>query len=212
MTFARVRALIFVAVLFMTAGVVVIMAIGRDTQTQPIVGVNCPSGMIPAKVRMPDEFEVTVNVYNGTRRAGLAQDIGEQLKNRGFKIKKMGNPPGNKVYENEVAVITYGAPAVGAAHLVSAYFLAGQASMNFDIKRTDALVDVILGTEFQQLATVTEVNQSIAAIGTPDLPEGTCEADDPAPPSPTPTPSPGPSTTPGPSGGPSGSARPTQAA
>jgi hypothetical protein len=68
---------------------------------------------------------------------------------------------------------------------------------------------VILGTEFQQLATVTEVNQSIAAIGTPDLPEGTCEADDPAPPSPTPTPSPGPSNSPGPSRGPSRSAAPT---
>ena len=199
MTFARVRALIFVAVLFMTAGVVVIMAIGRDTQTRPTLGTNCPSGMIPAKIRMPDEFEVTVNVLNGTRKVGLAQDVGAQLKNRGFKIKKMGNPPGNKLYENEIAVITYGPKAVGAANLVSAYFLAGQATMNFDLKRTDALVDVILGTEFQQLATVTEVNQSIAAIGTPDLPEGTCEADDPAPPSPTPSPSPGPSNSPAPS-------------
>jgi hypothetical protein len=211
MTFARVRALISVAVLFMTAGIVVIMAIGRDSQTQPIVGTNCPAGMVPAKIRMPDEFEVTVNVYNGTRKVGLAQDIGAQLKNREFKIKKMGNPPGNKIYENEIAVINYGPQAVGAAYLVSAYFLAGQASMNFDLKRTDGLVDVILGTEFQQLATVTEVNQSIAAIGTPDLPEGTCEADDPAPPSPTSTPGPGRSNTPGPSGGPSGSAKPTKA-
>jgi hypothetical protein len=211
MTFARVRALIFVAVLFMTAGVVVIMAIGRDSQTQPIVGTSCPSGMVPAKVRMPDEFEVTVNVYNGTRKVGMAEDISEQLKNRGFKIKKRGNPPGNKVYENEIAVINYGPPTVGAAFLVSAYFLAGQASMNFDLERTDATVDVILGTEFQQLATVTEVNQSIAAIGTPTLPDGTCEADDPVPPSPTPTLSPGPSTSPGPSRGPSGSAKPTKA-
>jgi hypothetical protein len=213
MTFARVRALIFVAVLFMTAGVVVIMAIGRDTQTKPIVGIDCPAGLVPAKIRMPDEFEVSINVLNGTRKVGLAQDIGEQLKNRGFKIKKMGNPAGNKIAENEIAVINYGPQAVGAAFLVSAYFLAGQASMNFDLKREDAVVDVILGTEFQQLATVTEVNQSIAAIGTPTLPDGTCEADDPAPPSPTPTPSPGPSGGPGPSGspGPSRSGAPASA-
>src|SRR6185436_13419679 len=129
MTFARVRALIFVAVLFMTAGVVVIMAIGRDTQTQPTVANKCPSGLVPARVRMPDEFEVTLNVFNGTKKIGLAQDIGGQFKNRGFKVKKMGNPPGNKVYDNEIAVINFGPQAVGGAYLVSAYFLVDQATM-----------------------------------------------------------------------------------
>jgi len=198
MTFARVRALIFVAVLFVTAGVVVIMAIGRDTQTRPIAGNDCPAGLVPAKIRMPDEGEVTVNVYNGTRKVGLAQEIRDKMRDRGFKVKKAGNPPGNKVYENEIAEIKYGPQAVGAAYLVNAYFL-GQAEMTFDLKRKDALVDVILGTEFQQLATFTEVNQSIAAIGSPDLPKGTCEADDPVPsltPTPTSTPSPGPTRTP----------------
>jgi hypothetical protein len=47
--------------------------------------------------------------------------------------------------------------------------------MDFDIKRKGAEVDVTLGTQFQQLATTTEVNQSIAEIGNPTLPPGTCE-------------------------------------
>jgi hypothetical protein len=174
MTFARVRALIFVAVLFITAGVVVIMAITKDTQTK-VTGplTSCPSGLVPAKIKMPERDQVTINVFNGTKKVGLAKEIGEEFKNRGFNVHKTDTLPGNKT-ENEIAEITYGPEAVGAAWLVSAYFLVDEAEMNFDIKRKGAEVDVIIGTKFQQLATTTEVNQSIAALGNPPLPEGTC--------------------------------------
>lgn len=175
MTFARVRALIFVAVLFITAGVVVIMAIGRDTQTKPISADPCPSGLVPARTKMPERGEVTVNIFNGTAKVGLAQQVGGEFKNRGFNVKRTGTVPGNKL-SPEIAEITYGPEAVGAAALVSAYFLVDEAKMNFDIKRKGAEVDVVVGTRFQQLATTTEVNQSIAALGNPELPEGTCEA------------------------------------
>jgi hypothetical protein len=60
--------------------------------------------------------------------------------------------------------------------LVSAYFLVDEAERNFQIDRKGAEVDVTLGNKFQQLATSTEVNQSIAANGTPELEPGTCEA------------------------------------
>jgi LytR cell envelope-related transcriptional attenuator len=173
MTFARIRALIFVAVLFVTAGVVVIMAITRDTQTQPIHVNACPSGLVPAKVKMPERNEVTINVYNGTKIVGLAQKVGAEFANRGFHVDKMATAPGNKIYD-EIALITYGPDAVGAGWLVSAYFLVDQATMDFQLKRKGAQVDVIIGTRFQQLATTTEVNQSIAALGNPDLPPGTC--------------------------------------
>jgi len=176
MTFARVRALIFVAVLFITAGVVVIMAIGRDTQTKPISADPCPSGLVPAKIKMPGERgEVTINIFNGTAKVGLAQEVGGEFKNRGFNVKKTETVPGNKL-SPEIAEITYGPEAVGAAALVSAYFLVDEAKMNFDIKRKGTEVDVVIGTRFQQPATTTEVNQSIAALGNPELPEGTCEA------------------------------------
>ena len=178
MTFAKVRALIFVAVLFVTAGVVVIMAVGRDSQSNASQTPSCAEGEVPANNNMPERNQVTLNVYNGTARVGLAEDIAGQFKNRGFLIDKIDTAPARtdgKPYDN-IATIRYGPKVVGAAFEVSAYFLVNQADMAFDLKRTDDRVDVILGTKFQQLATTTEVNQSIAAIGTPPLEPGTCEA------------------------------------
>jgi hypothetical protein len=175
MTFARVRALIVVVVLFVTAGVVVIMAIQRDTQTPAAAKASCSAGLVPAKIKMPDRNAVTINVFNGTSRVGLAEQVAGDFKNRGFNIKKTETAPDNQK-SDQIAEINYGPEAVGAASLVSAYFLVDEAKMNFDIKRTGAEVDVVLGTRFQQLATTTEVNQSIAALGNPALPAGTCEA------------------------------------
>jgi hypothetical protein len=176
MTFARVRALIVVVVLFVTASVVVIMAIGRDTQTHTSGRrESCPAGLVPAKNKMPERNQVTLNVYNGTPKVGLAQQIGGEFKNRGFNINKTDTAPNGKTY-NQIALITFGPNTVGAAYLVSAYFLVNEAELQFEIERTSPEVDVIIGTAFQQLATTTEVNQSIAAIGNPPLPKGTCEA------------------------------------
>jgi hypothetical protein len=163
-----------VAVLFITAGVVVIMAISRDTQTQAAPGTICPSGLVPARTKMPERNQVAINVYNGTKTPGLAQKVGSEFQSRGFTVRKMQTAAGNRIYD-QIAVITYGPDAVGAAWLVSAYFLVNQAKMDFEIKRKGPEVDVIIGTQFEQLATTTEVNQSIAAIGNPDLPPGTCE-------------------------------------
>src|SRR5258705_6890398 len=178
MTFARVRALIVVAVLFIAAGVVVIMAIGRDTQTQAATGGACAGGLVPAKIKMPDQRDqVTINVLNGTTKAGLAERVGEEFANRGFKINQKTSAPDNQ-RTNEIAVITYGPDAVGAAWLVSAYFLVDEAKMHFDIKRKGSEVNVVIGENFQQLATTTEVNQSIAALGNPLPPAGTCEANE----------------------------------
>lgn len=174
MTFARIRALVFVAVLFVTAGVVVVMAMVRDTQTGPTQTARCPAGAVPTNIRPPERHDVKINVYNGTPNVGLAQRIGNEFKNRDFVVRKMENAPGNKVYD-EVAIIRYGPKAFGAGWLLRAYFL-NEAVTDFDIKRKDDEVDVIIGTQFQQLATTTEVNQSIAAIGEPILPPGTCEA------------------------------------
>lgn len=175
MTFARVRALILVAVLFILAGTVVIMAIGRDTQTAAATGSTCANGLVPAKLKMPERNEVTINIFNGTARVGLAEQVGGEFKNRGFNINKMETAPDDKK-SDQIAEITFGPDAVGAASLVSAYFLVDEATMNFDLKRKGAEVDVVIGSKFQQLATTTEVNQSIAAVGNPLPPPGTCEA------------------------------------
>lgn len=174
MTFTRVRALIFVAVLFVTAGVVVLMAINKDTQTKPVAE-GCIAGEIPANIKVPERDQVTINVINGTARTGLAEQVGGEFKNRGFQVAKTDTAPEGKTYE-QIAVITYGPAGIGAAWLVSAYFLVDEAEMEYVAEREGPDVDVMLGGKFQQLATSTEVNQSIAAKGSPRLEPGTCEA------------------------------------
>ena len=170
MTFPRVRALIFVAVLFVTAGVVVLTAINRDTQTQAPVD-PCEPGEIRANIDTPDPGQVTINVFNGTNRVNLAQQIGGEFNNRGFVVSKTETAP--EPFAG-VARITYGPDAVGAAWLVSAYFLADEYEGDFQRDRQGAEVDVTLGDQFEQLATSTEVNQAIAANGKPKAPAGTC--------------------------------------
>lgn len=176
MTFSRVRALIVVAALLITAGAMVLMATTRDSQTGAREPNNCPSGLVPADITMPDKREdVTVNVYNGTKTIGLAEKVGRELEYRKFKVNKVATAPGKKIYD-DIVTIVYGPEAVGRGWLTSANFLVDDSViMDFQIDRKGKEVDIILGTQFLQLASPTEVNQSIAQNGKPLLPEGTCE-------------------------------------
>lgn len=174
MTFARIRALVVVGVLLVAALVTALVALSKDTQTGSTAVDQCPAGAVPAQAKMPERNQVKLRVYNGTKRPGLANSVGAEFKQRGFVVTKMQTAPGNRTYP-DIAIVKYGPKALGAAQLVNANFL-GNAKMQFDIKRTDDLVDVYLGNGFQQLATRIEVNQSIAALQEPELPDGTCAA------------------------------------
>jgi len=174
MTFPRVRAMIFVAVLFVTAGVVVLTAINRDTQNEPPED-PCQPGQIRVNVDILDEEHVTLNVFNGTDTRGLAEQIAGELGNRGFTANVMEGVPEGGPYDL-AGYLVYGPEAVGAAWLVSAYFLEDDYEGTFVAEREGPEVDVILGRGFQQLATSTEVNQAIAANGEPEPPPGTCAA------------------------------------
>jgi hypothetical protein len=47
--------------------------------------------------------------------------------------------------------------------------------MQFDLKREDDVIDVVIGGNFKTLATPTEMRQAVALLGHPTLPPGTCE-------------------------------------
>ena len=172
MSFARVRALVVVGVLAVAAVVFVVVALVRDTQGDAVAG-GCPEGSVMANVTLPDDPEqVTVRVFNGTDSAGLAENVTNEFKNRRFKT---GKPAENKKKVDGVAVMRYGPEAVGSAWLLRAYFL-NQADAQYDAKRKGVVVDVVIGSSFQQLATTTEVNQSLVELGEPELPVGACVA------------------------------------
>jgi hypothetical protein len=173
MSFARVRALVVVGVLAVAAVVFVVVALVRDTQGDAEANGGCPDGAVMANVTLPNDPEgVTVKVYNGTKTPGLADSVTNEFKNRRFKTQK---PAENKKKVDGVAVMRYGPEAVGSAWLLRAYFL-NQADVQYDPKRKGAIVDVVVGSNFQQLATTTEVNQSLVELGEPEVPPGACVA------------------------------------
>jgi hypothetical protein len=171
MSFARVRALVLVGVLAVAAVVFVVVALVRDTQGDLTNGSDCPAGAPMADILLPDDpASVTVKVLNGTNRAGLAESVSNEFKNRRFTVK---SPAKSKSKFKEVAEIKFGPDTVGKAQLLRAYFLA-QSKMTYDPKRKGEVIDVVIGDQFQQLATTTEVNQSLVEIGEPALPPGAC--------------------------------------
>jgi hypothetical protein len=169
LSFARVRAIALVTLLLITAAVTVSMALGRASD-EPVVAERCPEGFVPVRLTLPEASEVKLNVYNATTRVGLAGQVADNFANRHFQVLERDDFDGQV---DTVAELHYGPAAVGAAQLVGAYFL-NEATRVFDIDREDDAVDVVLGSQFRQLATPTEVSQAIAAAGNPAPPAGTC--------------------------------------
>ncbi|MEU4641401.1 LytR C-terminal domain-containing protein [Micromonospora sp. NPDC023814] len=164
------RALVVVGLLAVLALVFVVVAMVRDTQGDGGLAGGCPEGWPMADVTLREPKDVKINVLNGTDRIGLAGAIADDFRNRKFQVKKTGD---EKKQLDDIALLRYGPKGVGSAHLLRAYFL-GKAEYEYDAKRTDDVVDVVLGGDFQQLATTTEVNQSLGDLGAPVAPEGSC--------------------------------------
>ncbi|PZF95271.1 hypothetical protein C1I99_18350 [Micromonospora deserti] len=170
MSFARVRALVVVGLLAVLALVFVVVALVRDTQGGTGLAGGCPEGWPLADVTLREPKDVKINVLNGTDQPGLAANVADDFRNRKFQVKKEGN---EKKQVDDVAVLRYGPKGVGSAHLLRAYFL-DNAEYDYDANRKDDTVDVVLGNAFQQLATTTEVNQSLGDLGSPVAPPGSC--------------------------------------
>jgi hypothetical protein len=142
----------------------------------PLVSSACPSGQVPARIELPERNAITLNVYNGTTTPGLAAEVAGELTRRGFVLRRTGDASEIGVgAADQIAVIRYGPTEVGGAWVVRAYF--PDALMDFDVQRADDMVDVVLGTQFVALPTVTEVNQNIAINGRAVAPAGTCAGD-----------------------------------
>lgn len=170
MSFARVRALVVVGLLAVIALVFVVVAVVRDSQGNAGTAAGCPEGWPLADLTLRERKDVKINVFNATDRPGLAHTVSDEFRNRQFQVAKTGD---EKKQVDGVAVLRYGPNGVGSAHLLEAYFL-NEAVRGYDEKRTDDTVDVVLGNNFQQLATTTEVNQSLGDSGPPKAPKGSC--------------------------------------
>ena len=167
--FARVRALAIVSFLLISATIAVVIALNRDDGSA-VAESSCPEDSVLADLTLRAPRDIQINVYNTTDRVGLATQVGEHFANRDFQVLEIGD---SDAEVEGVAVLRYGPRMVGAAHVLQAYFL-NNAVEEFDITREDEVVDVLIGPQFQQLATETMVRQSIAALGNAVAPPGTC--------------------------------------
>ncbi|GAA1400119.1 sigma-70 family RNA polymerase sigma factor [Catellatospora coxensis] len=134
---------------------------------------GCLPGQIPVDLALPDsESQVLVNVFNGTKAADLAENVSFDLRNRKFTIGTIGD---ETEHRDVVAVLRYGPQTVGEAQVLRAYLLVEPVELEFDPQRTTADVDLVVGGQFKQFATPTEMRQKIAQLGQPTLPPGTCK-------------------------------------
>jgi len=173
MTFARVRALVFVGVLLVVAAVVTLVVIGKDSQRSAEAG--CPADWPRADLTLPATRDIIVAVFNGTKDTSTSAAVAGDFRNRGFQVR----PPAKNAKPEKVAgvaVLRHGPDAVGAAHVVRAYFL-GKATLDYDAGRRGTQIDVVIGAKFQSLAQPTDVNIALADLGHPKIPAGACARD-----------------------------------
>jgi hypothetical protein len=182
MNAARIRAFAIVGVLLIAAVVLAKIAISDDKQSRTSYASSCPAGTVPVITDpLPDYDQINLQIFNGSKVPGQAQNLANQLAHRGFKVEKVTSK-NDKPTTNAVAQIYYGPQSLAAAWVVRAEFLLTDPDddqlMHFNIKNKSTVVQVTIGTQFKQLGAKTEVNQAIAALRTPSAPPGTC-ADNP---------------------------------
>ena len=114
------------------------------------------SNVVPADV-LPKPKDVTVNVYNATKRVGLASITSVDLRLRGFK---QGAVESSKEDVAGIAIIRYASGARPWADRLAAYVPGAVLKLDTTKPKTDRSVDLILGDAFGQLAP----NEQVAAI------------------------------------------------
>ena len=132
---------------------------------------SCASGGIPVDAALREPKDIRLKVTNASGTEGLALTVFVELGQRGFQM--LGTAEGTVAPVPQVAVIRYGPRTVGAAWLVKLYF-DGDVTTEYDARRGDDIVEIVLGQGYTQIRTITEVNQAVAAADPPTMPPGGC--------------------------------------
>ncbi|KUJ70293.1 hypothetical protein ACZ90_05230 [Streptomyces albus subsp. albus] len=121
---------------------------------------------------LPRPGQITVNVYNATKRTGLAKDTAKVLKKRGFRIGKVGNAPASYDKKVKEPGLLLGAPsATSGAFDVLGTQLSGTRARND--ARSGKDVDLIIGDAFTDLARQRDADRALAALTRPTPPPTT---------------------------------------
>ncbi|MEW1954315.1 LytR C-terminal domain-containing protein [Terrabacter sp. NPDC080008] len=116
----------------------------RDTAPKPQ---PCTTELVPAPLTPQD---VSLNVYNSTRRSGLAAAVAKQAGTRGFKVKAVGNDPRGESVK-QVAQIRFGPEGEASAKLLKTHV--PQAVLVNDKRKGDT-VDLVVGAAWKSFGKV----------------------------------------------------------
>jgi len=119
--------------------------VGYRTAAKPLASPSCQRAT-PDQALTPSG--VTVNVYNATGRAGLAASVAKSLRTQGFKIANVANDPLSKPIDG-IGEVRRGQTGTAGATLAAARLPGAKLVRD---SRTDASVDVVLGTKFSALS------------------------------------------------------------
>jgi hypothetical protein len=143
---------------------------GGGTSTASGTGTHCRTRAAAApavRVKpLPKPGGITVNVYNATKRTGLAKSTADELKKRGFRIGNVGNA--SKQYDKKVkgTGILLGSPAAQDTTLrVLGTQLAGAETRADGRKGAD--LDLIIGDAFKGLTGRAAADQTLTTLTEP---------------------------------------------
>ncbi|GAB3536599.1 hypothetical protein GCM10027403_17820 [Arthrobacter tecti] len=139
----------------LTAAVLFALALARgdiqltanEPSSEPAAA--CPGGPFD----LVDPATVTVNVLNSTSIEGLAGNGAAALEERGFTVGAIGN---RSVVRSNMTAIVISGPTGYAPAFTLQRIIPGSVYVEDD--RTEATVDVVLGSEYEALVPAEEVN------------------------------------------------------
>jgi hypothetical protein len=106
---------------------------------------------------------VHLNVFNATKRHGLAKDVAKELRKRGFVIGKVANDPAKRKVTGIAEVRTNSAGAA-AARTVGAQVAS---FVSVPDQRKNASVDLVLGAGFRTLRTTAAATAAMKPTPSP---------------------------------------------
>ncbi|MGD9485934.1 LytR C-terminal domain-containing protein [Streptomyces sp. TRM70308] len=142
-----------------------------DSATEPPAASASAGSERVTPVSVARPADVTVNVLNATRRAGLAQRTADALEERGFTIGAVDNAPPELDGEVSAPGLFIGPPdaaADGVFALLGAHL--ARAENRVDAAREGAAagsVDLVLGDGFTELAAPADAARTVTALASP---------------------------------------------
>jgi hypothetical protein len=150
-------ALVALVALLALTGLVWWRVLNRGTTTTH-VSIPCPTPK--AKVHLPGPDSVTVDVFNATKRAGIASKARSTLVADGFNSPNLAQ--NDRKYLNKIkstAQIRYGSAGRSGAILLHYYFPGAELVSTTTIKSQTVIVS--LGTGYRAVASTTVVQEQL---------------------------------------------------